>query len=152
MSQVFQSGLAKLLGMATAVSYLSDTIKSALTKGGATTPYVEDADQDFMGDVTEMPDVSGYAGGFGNAGRQTLGSKTITVDDSNNRVRMTAADAAFGALGIGSTIRGYIALKEVTNDAASPIFSHKKLAVDTPTNGSTITAEYSTTDVFRINC
>lgn len=151
MSVVYQSGLAKICGMATAVSYLSDTIKVALTKGGATTPYVENKDHDFMGDVTEMPNVSGYVGGFGGAGRQTLGSKTIAADDTNDRVRFTGADVAFGALGAGESIRGYVFLKEVTNDAASPVFAHRQLASDVPTNGSTITAEVATNDVLRIN-
>lgn len=151
MSVVYTSGLAKLLGMATAMVYLTDTIKVALTKGGATTPYVEDQDHDFMGDVTEMPNVSGYTGGFGGGGRQTLGSKTIAADDTNNRVRLTGADVAFGALGTGSEIRGYVFLKEVTNDAASPVIAHRKLAADVPTNGSSITAEVATNDVLRIN-
>lgn len=150
MSVVFTSGLAKICGMATAINYLSDTIKVALTSG-LTSPYTENQDHDFMSEVSEMPNVTGYVGGFGGAGRQTLGSKTIAADDTNNRVRFTGADVAYGALGTGEEIRGYIFIKEITNDAASPVIAHRQLAADVPTNGSSITAEVATNDVLRIN-
>lgn len=146
MSVVYQNGLGKILDRT--IDYISDTIKCLLTKS----TYTENKDHVFVSDVVEIDAVTGYAVGFAGAGRQTLGSKTITIDDTNDRVRLTAADAAFGALGIGTTIRGYIAYKHLTSDAASRIISHRVLAADTPTNGSTITAEYATNDVLRVNC
>jgi hypothetical protein len=145
-SQVFQSGLGKVIDRT--IDYISDTIKCYLVRE----TYTSDPDHDDIADVIEIPNVSGYVGGFGGGGRLTLGSKTYTIDDTNNRVRMTAADVAFGALGIGATIRGYAFTKETTNDASSVVFAFRQLASDTPTNGSTVTAEVATNDVLRLNC
>jgi hypothetical protein len=146
MSVVYQNGLGKILDRT--IDYISDTIKCLLTKD----TYTENKDHIFVSDVVEIDNVTGYTGGFAGSGRQTLGSKAITIDDTNDRVRLTAADASFGTLAAGTTIRGYIAYKHLTSDAASRVISHRKLAVDTPTNGSSITAEYATNDVLRVNC
>jgi hypothetical protein len=145
-STVYQSGLGKVIDRT--IDYIADTIKCYLVAA----TYTADPDHDFVSDVTEIGNVTGYTGGFGGAGRQTLGSKTITIDDTNNRIRLTAADASFGALGTGVTIRGYAFTKETTNDAASRVLSFRQLASDTPTNGSSVTAEIATNDVLRINC
>lgn len=145
-SQVYQSGLAKIVDRT--IDYITDVIKCYLVAS----TYTSDPDHDFIANVTEIGNVTGYTGGFGGGGRQTLASKTITVDDTNNRVRLTAADASFGALGTGATIRGYAFAKETTSDAASVVFAFRQLASDTPTNGSSVTAEIATNDVLRFNC
>ena len=145
-SQVYQSGLGKILDRT--IDYVTDTIKCYLVSNA----YTSDPDHDFVSDVTEIGNVTGYTGGFGGGGRQTLASKTYTIDDTNNRVRMTAADASFGTLATGVTIRGYAFTKETTNDASSRVFAFRQLSSDTPTNGASITAEIATNDVLRINC
>jgi hypothetical protein len=142
----YQSGVRKLQD--DTWSYLSDTVKVALVRD----TYTPNPDHDFMSDVTEIPNITGYTGGFGGSGRKTLASKTIVEDDTNNRVAFTAAAVAFGTLAIGATIGGLVALKEITNDAASIIFAFMGLAVDTPTNGSTVTWNFHADGLGIINC
>lgn len=145
-SQVFQSGLGKIVDRT--IDFIADTIKCYLVASG----YTSDPDHDFVSNVTEIGNVTNYVGGFGGAGRKTLASKTITIDDTNNRVRLTAADVSFGALGTGVTILGYAFTKETTSDAASVVFSYRELSSGVPTNGASITAEVGTNDVLRMNC
>ena len=145
-STLYQSGIQKIIDRT--IDYISGTIKCLLSRD----TYTPDPDHDFVSDVTEIANVTNYTGGFAGSGRVTLGSKAISIDDTNNRVRLVAADAVFGALGVGTTIGGYIAYNHVTDDASSRLISCRELAVDVPTNGAQITAEYATLDVARINC
>ena len=123
--------------------YLTDTIKMALL--GTTTLYTYDPDDNFMAeggandpDDAELQGVTGYTRGFGNAGRKTLAGKLVTENDTNNRVEIDCDNFTWTTLGAGDTITAAIILKEITNDSASPIFSHNEVT-DTPTNGGDVT-------------
>lgn len=139
----YQSGLMKCLDGT--IALLTDTIKSMLAKS----TYTPDRDHDFVSDVTEISGVSGYTGGFGGAGRKTLASKALSVIDASDQLMFDAADVAYGALGTGDTIGGAIAIKEITNDAASPVIVFNGI-VNTPTNGASITLVYDANGLGRI--
>jgi hypothetical protein len=145
-SILYQSGIQNILNRT--IDYLSGTIKCLLSRD----TYTPDQDHDFVSDVTEIAAVTNYATGFAGSGRVTLGSKAISIDDANNRVRLAAADAVYGALGTGTTIGGYVVYWHNTSDADSRLISCRELAADVPTNGAQITAELATLDVARINC
>lgn len=124
------------------VDYLVDTIKVLLGIGS----YTPNKDHDFLdeagaNDPTDHElNVTGYTRGFNGAGRKTLASKTITVDDANDRVEFDCADITWTALGAGQTIAWAIVVKEVTNDAATQMLCYLDVT-DTPTNGSDITLQ-----------
>ncbi len=141
----FTSGLRKCLDGT--IAFLTDTIKAYLVAS----TYTPNVDDDFVSGVTEIGSVSGYTPGFGGAGRKTLASKTITDDDTNNRIIFTAASISYGALGTGATIGGQALCKEVTSDAASPVISFNGLAADVPTNGASVTWNWHATGIGVIN-
>lgn len=139
----FQSGVMKC--MDGTIALLTDTIKVYAVKSS----YTPNRDHDFVGDTTEITGVSGYTGGFGGAGRKTLASKTLTVTDASDLFAFDAADVAFGALGTGDTIGGFVITKEITNDAASPIVAFNGIT-NTPTNGASVTLQFDAAGIFTI--
>lgn len=125
---------------------LADTIKVMLVDSD----YVFDADHNFVSQVTiDELGVSGYTGGFNGAGRKTLGTKSVTEDDTNDRAYFDAADVTWTALGTGATIGGAILIKEVTNDADSVLIAFMDLT-NTPTNGGDITIAWNADGILRI--
>lgn len=142
-ANVYQSGLMKCLDGT--IALLTDTIKAVLVASS----YTPNRDHDFLSDVTEITGASGYTGGFGGSGRKTLASKTLTVDDANDRFVFDAADVSYGALGTGPTIGGQVLAKEVTNDAASPIIAFNG-CTNTPTNGSPVTYQFDAVGIFTV--
>lgn len=133
------------------IDLLADTIKIMLVKSG----YVPDRDDDFIEEAVDDANeheltVSGYTGGFGGAGRKTLGSKTITEDDANDRAEFDCADVTWTALATGETIVGAIIIKEITNDAASVLIAYLDLS-DTPTNGSDVTLQINAEGVIQFS-
>lgn len=153
-SVAYTSGVREML--AQNIDYLTDTIKLMLV--GTATPYTPNVDDDFVdaGGANDPVDaeinVTGYAPGWGGAGRKTLASKTITVDDSNNRVTMDAADATFTALGAGATIAAGIVIKEGgANDTTSQMITYQDVT-DTATNGGDIVIQFATNGFMFFNC
>lgn len=91
--------------------WTSDTIQALLVDSS----YVYDPDDNFVSDISgELTDGS-YA-------RQTLGSKSVTEDDTNDRAAMLAAPVDYGALD-NETPAGMVFFKSVTNDADSPLIA-----------------------------
>ena len=78
--------------------------------------YTFDPDDNVIADLgaVELTGVSGYA-------RTTLASRTLTEDDSGNRVVLDAADTAFGALGTGDTIGGIVVFRHTGSDATAAL-------------------------------
>ena len=116
------------------VDFLSDTIEVILVKS-TYTPAKSDTNSVYA--ANEISGVSGYAGGFGGAGRKVLGSKTITNDTVNHRTVFDAADPSAWTLGVGDTIGGAIIGKKgsASDATATPLFFLD--FTDVPTNGST---------------
>lgn len=116
------------------LDYLTATVKVMFVT------VVPSQDDDNLSGFTEL-NVGGYAPGFAGAGRKTLGTKTVTNDDTLNRSIMDAADPTAWTLAAGGTIVGAVIYFHITSDAAStPLFFLDTGSI--PTNGSTLTLQF----------
>lgn len=128
------------------IDFANDTIKAILVDD----TYVYDADHDFANDVSaDELTGTGYTGGFGGSGRKTLASKTITNDTANDRVEYDFADITWTALNAG-TIGGVVLVKEITNDAASPIIAFLD-PTNLVTNGGDVTLVVNAEGAMQIS-
>lgn len=119
---VYNRGLDEL------AAFTTNTYKMLLLKGSG---YTFNKDHDFVADLTPASNEvagSGYS-------RQTLGSKTRTIDDTNDRITYDAADPAFGSIVAGETVSAMVLFRFVTNDADSILIGFYDLT-DTPTDGN----------------
>ena len=122
------------------VDLLVDTIKTILVTSQyspARTDLVVDA-----GGANDAVDaeinVSGYTRGWAGSGRKSLASKTIVVDQANNRAEFSAGNLTWTTLGSGATIAAMLLVKEgVSNDTTSRLLAYLDVT-DTPTNGGDI--------------
>lgn len=102
---------------------------------------------EFIGDVLGGTGVevssTGYTKDFGGAGRLTLGSKVLDVDQGNNRAEFDCANPTWTSISRATTETwvAFLIVKEITNDAASPVLAHIDSATGLPLtpNGSDIT-------------
>ncbi|HEU0020870.1 MAG TPA: hypothetical protein VFR55_04255 [Dehalococcoidia bacterium] len=125
------------------VDVIADTIKIMALEGDTG----ENKDDEFVGGVITAGAVevtsTGYTGGFAGAGRLTLGSKTLAVDQANDRAEFDCANPAWTGISqaAAETWVGFLIIKEITNDAASPVLAHIDTATGLPLtpNGSDIT-------------
>jgi len=84
---------------------------------------------------------TGYTGGFEGAGRLSLASKAIAVDQANDRAEFDCADLTWTAISqAGSEVwAAFVIAKELTNDATSPLIAHlEPTGVPLTPNGSDI--------------
>ena len=129
----------------------TDTLKIMLLKN----TYTPNPDHKFVGDGLGAAETTatGYTGGFGGAGRKTLASKTVTEDTTNNRAVLDAADpATWPALGAGDTLRYAGVIKEVTNDAASPVVAVLDFGADKILNGGDFTTALNALGIYYSQC
>jgi len=127
---------SKNLILTQALDLVNDGLKLMLVK----TAYTDNPDEDFVGTAiaAQECDATGYTGGFAGAGRRAIDNPGFTIDDTDNEVEFDFDDEVWPALSAGNTL-GFVALiKEITNDAASPLIATDEVT-DTPTNGGTIT-------------
>jgi hypothetical protein len=135
------------------VDLLNDVIKVGLS----TSVHTVDRDDDFLDDGTASDFSSGeltgtgYAAGFGGAGRKTLASKTITVDKTNDRAEFDAADLTWTAINAGTAAQATV-LKEITNDPASKLIAN----IDTGgfpvvTNGGDLTITWNAEGILQLS-
>jgi len=142
--------------MASAVKFVSNNFLAELLKGNVdmdadtlktllvqSTNDMDDED-DNVGDITTLGELSvtGYTGGHGGAGRKTLSSITIAVDDGNNRATFAAADQTWTSLASGQTIKGAIFHRAGTASDADALLIGFWPA-DLPTNGGDVTLAYT---------
>lgn len=129
--------------------FVSTTIKLMLAAAG----YVANRDHDFVseGGANDATDHeisgTGYVAGFGNAGRKTLASKTVTTNKTNDRVEFDAADVTWTAIDVATEPSHLLAIKENASDADSDLLSHHDFSV--VTNGGDITAQIA--DLWRLS-
>jgi hypothetical protein len=105
-----------------------------------------DTDDEFLGDyigtATEVTS-TGYTGGFNGAGRKALASKALAVDQVNNRAEFDCANVTWSSISqaAAETWVGFTIVKEITNDAASPVIAFIDTGTGIPLtpNGSDIT-------------
>lgn len=152
-SGAFQTGVMKLHDGTN--TYLGSTVKILLL--ATATPFTYDPDVKLLdaggaNDITDAElNVTGYTRGFGGAGRKTLASKTIAVNDANNRIEWDCADITWTALGTGQTIAAAVICVELTNDAATAPIAYLD-PTDTPTNGGNITIQIASNGWLNYNC
>ena len=135
---VYTYGLGELLNGG--IDMDTDTIKMMLVDAS----YTPDKDHDFVDDASANEiSVDGYA-------RQALGSRTVTVNTTDDRAEFDAANVAFGALDTGETIAGAIIFEDRGGaDSANPMILYMDLT-NTPTNGSTVTVEFDAIGLFYL--
>lgn len=146
----FLYGLAAELIVEQSLDYLVDTIKCGLSD----TTHVPDKDDQYLDDVGADDFVdgelsgTGYVSGFGNSGRQALGSKTVVYDTGNDRVELDAANITWSAIDAG-TIAQATLLTEISSDAASPVIANVDVA-DTVTNGGDIIISWDGEGIIQL--
>lgn len=127
------------------VDLIANTIKVLAVE---TNDVPDDPDIEFIadylggGDAVEVTS-TGYVGGFGGAGRKTLAGKALTVDQVNNRAEFDCGDITWTAISQAGAEQwvGLAVVKEITNDADSPVLAVINTATGLPLtpNGSDIT-------------
>lgn len=132
-------------GAAGEIKLLTDTIKVlAVEENDAP----DDPDVEFIGDYLGAGDAvevtsTGYTGGFGGAGRKTLTAPALTVDQANDRAEFDCADVTWATISqaLAEQWVGFAVVKEITNDADSPLIAVINTATGLPLtpNGSDIT-------------
>lgn len=124
------------------VDFVADTIRVLLVKTG----YTFDPDPNTVSAISglnELTDAS-YTG-QGASGRLTLGTKSRTEDDTNNRVVFDAADPVWTALDGGETVIGGIVFKHVTDDTDSVPICFISAAESKVAQGSDMTLAFDAT-------
>jgi hypothetical protein len=84
---------------------------------------------------------TGYTGGFEGAGRLSLASKAIAVDQANDRAEIDCADITWSSISqaASETWVAFVVVKELTSDALSPMIAHlEPSGVPLTPNGSDI--------------
>jgi hypothetical protein len=134
-SRAYTTGLQKL-GDGT-INFGSATIKTMLV----TSAYTMNPDHDQVSDITNEISVSGYS-------RQTLASKTVTADLTNDRVVYDAADPVFTSLATGQSIAAAVTFYDPgTGDANCVPLFYNELSAAVPTNGGNVTIQFAATGI-----
>ena len=122
------------------IAYLTDTIKVALV----TSSYTPDQDShDFFDDVTNEVVGTGYT-----AGGATLGSKTSTQDNTNNRGVADAADTTWSASTL--TARGAVIYKSTGVASTSPLMAYIDFGQNYVTSGGTFQINWNADGILYI--
>lgn len=124
------------------INYLSNTIRAMLMQSS----YSANPDSDFVSDVSASEvSVSGYA-------RLTLASKTVTLDDTNDRAAYDGADLTFTALAAGQNVGGVLLYQQTGGNDSSPgddiLIAYCELASPIATNGGDITMVFNASGCF----
>ena len=127
MANVYNKGK---FGLTTgSILFLSDTIRAMLV----TSAYTFDADHNYVSDVVANEVTNGgYV-------RQDLATKTITEDDSLNRVVFDCDDPVFPSLAAGDTPDALIVYKFGTSDADSELICYGQLVAPASPAGADYT-------------
>jgi hypothetical protein len=121
------------------IDYLNDTIKVALY---TTAPDI-DAD-------TYRSDLTGEASGTGyTTGGVTLGTKTVTTDDTNNRTIADAADSQW--TGLTTSFRYIVVYQSTGVDATSRLISCIDTGSTQTLTGGTYDITWPTSGVFNFS-
>lgn len=118
-----------------------DTIKVALV----TSSYTPNFDtHDFFNDVTNEITGTGYT-----AGGATLGSQTITLDTTNDRLVFDGADTSWAS----STLTAYAAVlyKDTGSAATSPLIAYVDFGSNRVSDGGTFQIQWSASGILTIN-
>jgi hypothetical protein len=75
--------------------------------------------------------------------RQTLASKTLTEDDTNDMVYLDANDVTFAGLATGQTFQWAVLFRHTGSDATAPVIAGYDLGA-TPTAGADVVVQWAT--------
>jgi hypothetical protein len=118
MSLIFNRGKKELLDGT--IDLVNDTIKAMLV----TSSYTPNADDDFAtAPAAQELSGTGYQAGFAGTGRKTLGTKTFSEDDPNDRGEFLAANLTWTGISAG-TAAAVVLYKHLTSDAASVLIAY----------------------------
>lgn len=123
-------------------AFTTITARALLLKGAGYTPS---KDHDFVADLTVGTNEVAGAG----YSRQTLGSKTATIDDGGDYVVYDAADPNFGTIAAGETVTGLVVYRFVTDDTDSILLAYYDIT-DTATNGTPFVATLHANGLVRL--
>lgn len=113
-SFIYNEYTEKLFDSSTKIDWPANTIKVALT----TSSYTPNQDtHDFFDDITNEVTGTGYT-----AGGATLGTKTVTVDTTNNWVTIDAADTSWPSSTIVNA-RYAVIYKDTGTASTSPLIA-----------------------------
>jgi hypothetical protein len=135
------------------INLLTDTIKTVLVNSTYTAARSDlVADAGGANDVVDAEiNVTNYTRGWGGSGRKSLASKTVTVNQANNRAEFDAADQTWTALGSGATIAAMVLVKEgVSNDTTTRLIAYLD-PTDVSTNGGDITFVFDSTGLINFS-
>lgn len=119
----------------------TDTIKVALV----TSTYTPSADShDFFDDVTNEVSGTGYS-----AGGATLGTKTVTQDNTDDEGVFDAADTTWTTSSI--TARGAVIYKSTGVASTSPLIAYIDFAADKTSDGGTFQITWPAEGILNIN-
>ena len=125
------------------IDWVNDTINMGLN----TTSYTADPDHEFPGDTGGPADTGKESTGTGYV-RKSLASKTVTVNDTDDRAEVDAADVTWTGLDCG-TIAGAFVLQHVVDDTDSPLICWLDFA-DLTTNGGDVTLQFASAGLFYL--
>lgn len=110
--------------------------------------YTFDPDDDTINDIL----ATGVEISVGSYSRQTIGSKVVSVDDTNDRGAFDCANIQFGSLEAGQTVEAIVVYKHVTDDSDSiPLLYINGKAPITAAAPATASTSGSITDVTNAN-
>lgn len=129
--KLLTDGIGSLSGATVKVMLVDDT-------------YVPDQDaHEYIDDITGEISGTGYT-----AGGATIGSKTVTKDDSNNRSVFDAADASWPNSTL--TARRGIMYVDTGNPATSPVLACIDFGSNQSTSLSTFAIPWSADGIIRL--
>jgi hypothetical protein len=138
---IYNSYKLKLIDNTTKIDLSSDTIKVALT----TSSYTPNIDtHDFFDDITNEVSGTGYS-----AGGATLGTKTTTVDTTDDEAVFDAADTTWTTASF--TARYAIIYKSTGVAGTSPLIGYIDFSTDRTVDGGTFQITWSSEGIINYN-
>lgn len=104
---------------------LEDSTSTYNPTNASTDKFVSDA---VANGFVELPNIAGYTGGYGGSGRKAVGTRAVTDDPAGiNGEKLTAANLTWSAIEAvtgGHTVKGWLLVKDITDDAHSLVVAH----------------------------
>lgn len=126
------------------VSWTSDTMKAALVMTNTTADTEEDTTDVASFTTLDECDGASYA-------RQTLGTKTVTNDTTNDRTVLDAADVTFSSLGAGTrATQGLLVIQDTGSDATSIPVCYMPFTSNQTHNGSDFPVQFPSTGILLL--
>jgi hypothetical protein len=124
----------------------------------STSTYVASDAHNFVADFTsnggvELPNITGYVGGYGGSGRKAVGTRAVTRDDATlHGEKLTAANLTWTAIGAasGKTLKAFLLVQDITSDALSPLVAYFDSAGSLALNGSDVTLTWGADGVMTL--